>query len=286
TVSYGPLYRTAAVLYEWFRLPFLLAQMTAHRFEILLAQRLVLRDVCEFVDSRIRRIHGRRVADLLRDLVDRRIEVVDTALEGLKLQYPGYAEEVERLFIERISLRIEAREYEAIFDDGLIGAELYSVLMQDVATKRAAAEARPPLDVTPQRIELVQRLPVFADVDQPTLRRLSRALRTRHADAGEIIIARDTPARSVFFIASGAVELEVAGQSWRLGRGEIFGQSEILSRQHRRPLVRAIAPSMLLVLDEARFRRLLARNRTVREAVVASAAARGFDLEPFLQPGQ
>ncbi|MFK7870336.1 MAG: cation:proton antiporter, partial [Roseobacter sp.] len=46
TVSYGPLYRTAAVLYEWFRLPFLLAQMTAHRFEILLAQRLVLRDVC------------------------------------------------------------------------------------------------------------------------------------------------------------------------------------------------------------------------------------------------
>jgi CPA1 family monovalent cation:H+ antiporter len=81
----------------------------------------------------------------------------------------------------------------------------------------------------------------------------------------------------VFFIASGAVELEVAGQTWRLGRGEMFGQMAILMKRARRAEVRAIAPSTLLVLDEVRFRRLLDRSPALQEAVRASAEKRGID---------
>ena len=75
-----------------------LAHMTADRFELLLSQRLILRDLVPFIDGRIRRIHGRRVADLLHELLSRRIEMVETALDGLRLQYPGYAEDLERRF--------------------------------------------------------------------------------------------------------------------------------------------------------------------------------------------
>ena len=64
-------------------------------------QRLILRDLDGFVRGRIRRIHGRRVAELLDDLLARRSEAVETALEGLRLQYPGYAEKLERRFIRR-----------------------------------------------------------------------------------------------------------------------------------------------------------------------------------------
>ncbi|MEE4117946.1 MAG: cation:proton antiporter [Paracoccaceae bacterium] len=283
SVAYGLRFRVAAVLHERAGLHAPLARMTADRFEALLSQRLVLRDLGGFVERRIRRIHGRRVADLLCELVDRRTETVETALEGLRLQYPGYAEELERRFIRRTALRLEEREYAAMRDDGLIGAELHATLMQDVVVRRAEAERRPPLDLAPRRVELVRRLPVFADLDEEALGRLCRALETRYADAGERVIRKDAPARSVYLIASGAVEVEAAGQTWRLGRGEMFGQMGLLTGRRRRADVRAIAPSTLLVLDEARFRRLLGRSPALRAAVRDSAATRGVDLGDILE---
>jgi monovalent cation:H+ antiporter, CPA1 family len=285
SVAYGRMFRAAVVLHSRLKLSAPLARMTADRFERLLSQRLILRDLDTFIFGRIRRIHGRRVADLLQELLARRTESVGTALEGLRLQYPGYAEELERRFIRRTALRLEEREYTAIREDGLIGAEVYTALMQDLATRRGLAEARPRLDIAVQRIELVRQFPLFADLDEAALKKLGRALQTRYVDAGKVILNKDALAKSVFFIASGAVELEAAGQTWRLGRGEMFGQMALLMRKARRVQVQAIAPSTLLVLDQARFRTLLARSSALRAAVLASAVQRGIDSKLILMEG-
>ncbi|MBN2741123.1 MAG: cation:proton antiporter [Rhodobacteraceae bacterium] len=278
SVAYGRAFRTADLAHRRLGLSGPLAHMTADRFEHLLAERLILRDLGAFIKGRILRIHGRRVADLLQELLSRRIEAVETALEGLRLQYPGYAEELERRFIRRTALRLEEREYTAMREDELIGAEVYTALMQHLAKRRHEAEQRPTLDIALQRIELVRQFSVFADLDTAALKRLARALRTRHINAGDLIIRKDTAAKSVFFIASGAVEIETAGQTWRLGRGDMFGQMAILMKKTRRTEVRAIAPSTLLVLDEVRFRRLLNRSKALQEAVRASAQKRGIVL--------
>ncbi|KEJ95248.1 cation:proton antiporter [Pseudosulfitobacter pseudonitzschiae] len=278
SVAYGKVFRLAVMLRNRLRLPAPLGRMTADRFELLLSQRLILRDLSLFIDNRIVRIHGRRVADLLHELLSRRIEAVETALEGLRLQYPGYAEKLERRIIRRTALRFEEREYMAMREDGLIGAEVYTALMQSLAARRAAAEDRPRLDIALQREELVKQFPLFADFDETALKRLGRALQTRYVNAGDAIILKDSTAKSVFFIASGAVELESAGKTLRLGRGEMFGQLAILMNKTRRAEVRAIAPSTLLVLDEARFRRLLDQSETVRKAVLASGEKRGVTL--------
>lgn len=275
SVEYGRTLRAAMQLHSRLGLSQPLARMTADRFELLLSQRLILRDLGAFIDGRIRRIHGRRVAVLLRELLTRRIEAVETALEGLRLQYPGYAEKLERRFIRRTALRLEEREYTAMREDGLIGTEVYTALMQDLGARRGATEKRPRLDIALQRAELVRRFSLFADLDDAALRRLGRALRTRYVNPGDVITRKDSAAKSVFFIASGAVELEAAGQTWRLGRGEMFGQMAVLMKKARRAEVRAIAPSTLLVLDETRFRRLLDRSVALQEAVLASAEKRG-----------
>ncbi len=282
SVAYGRGFRAAGLLHSRLRLPAPLARMTADRFELLLSHRLILRDLDGFIDGRIRRIHGRRVADLLQELLTRRVESVETALDGLRLQYPGYAEELERRFIRRTALRLEEREYVAMREDGLIGSEVFTSLMQDLAARRAAAEDRPHLDIALERAELVRQFPLFTDFDGAALRRLGRALQTRYANAGDVIIRKDSAAKSVFFIASGAVELETAGQTWRLGRGEMFGQMAILMNKARRAEVRAIAPSTLLVLDEDRFRRLLSRSEALQVAVFTSAEKRGVDPETLL----
>ncbi len=282
SVAYGRAFRAAVFLHSRLGLSWALARMTADRFELLLSQRLILRDLGEFIDGRIRRIHGRRVADLLHELLARRIEVVDTALEGLRLQYPGYAEELERRLIRRTAMRLEEREYTAMRDDGLIGAEVFTALMQGLGARRAAAEERPRLDIALQWAELVRQFPLFADLDDTALRRLRRALRTHYVNAGDVVIRKDIAAKSVFFIASGAVELETAGQTWRLGRGEMFGQMAILMKTVPRADARAIAPSTLLVLDENRFRRLLDRSVALQEAVRATAEKRGIDPSVLL----
>ncbi len=286
TVIYGRSFRAAVFLHNRLRWSGPLRRMTADRFELLLAQRLILRDLGGFIESRIRRIHGRRVADLLQELLHRRIETIETALEGLRLQYPGYAEELERRFIRRTALRLEEREYTAMHDDGLVGEEPYTILMQDISKRRAAAEVRPPLDIALRGSDLVQQFPLFSDLDAVALTKLSRALRTQHWNAGEIVLSKDKPANGVYFIASGAVELESAGQTWRLGRGEMFGQLMILMKKPRRIEIRVIAPSTLLVLDEARFKRLLKKSEATRQSVRLSAQKRGIEksllsFEPF-----
>ncbi len=286
SVAYGPAFRGAVRLHGRLRLSGPLARMTADRFELLLSQRLILRDLDAFIDGRIRRIHGRRVAELLHELLARRNEAIETSLEGLRLQYPGYAEELERRFIRRTALRLEEREYTAMREDGLIGAEVFTALMQDLTARRAAAEERPRLDIALRRIELVRQFPLFADLDEAALKRLGRALATRYVNAGDVIVRKDSAAQSVFFIASGAVELETAGQAWRLGRGEMFGQMAILRSRGVRAEVRAIAPSTLLVLDEARFRRLVDRSAALQEAVRASARKRGLDPDDLSAEAQ
>jgi monovalent cation:H+ antiporter, CPA1 family len=219
------------------------------------------------------------VADLLHDLLARRIETVETALDGLRLQYPGHAEELERRFIRRTALRMEEREYMAMRDDGLIGAEVFTSLIQDLTNRRLAVDDRPRLDIAVQREDLVRQFPAFADLNDTALKKLSRSLKTRYVDAGKVILRKDSTVKSVFFIASGAVELESAGQTWRLGRGDMFGYMAILMNRPRRVEVRAIAPSTFLVLDEARFRSLLKRSKPLKEAIRSSAERRGIDPE-------
>ncbi len=282
SLGFGRWLRPAIFLHDRLHISTPLARITAMRFGMLLSQRLILRDLHSFIDGRIRRIHGRRVAEMLHTMLDRRIEMVEQALEGLRLQYPGYAEEMERRFIRRTALRLEEREYDALLEDGLIGEEVHAALTQDIITRRDRAEAAPLLDLAMQKIELVRQFPLFSEMEDAVLNRLARALVTRYANVGDIILRRDGAAKSVYFVASGAVELEVAGQTWRLGRGDMFGQMGLLMRRPQRAEVRAIAPSTLLVLDEERFRRLLRRSKVLQRAVRESAERRGIAADELI----
>jgi len=275
----GRWYRFAIVLHNRLGLSGLLSRMTADRFEILLNQRLILRDLHGYIDGKIRRIHGRRVADLLHELLKRREDETQSALDGLRLQYPGYAEEIERRFIRRTSLRLEEREYDILYQDGLIGRELLTTLKQELGEKRKRAEHRPPLDLAVQKSELVRQFPLFADIDEDSRVRLARGLRARYVQPGEVLMRKGDVPREVCFIASGAVEVETAGHKTKLGRGEMFGQLSLLSRQTRRTQITAITHSTLLVLDETRFRRLLERSETLRAAVRESAEKRGLPVD-------
>lgn len=278
-LGYGGWYRLAVGLHNRLRWSLALEQMTADRFEILMNQRLILGELHGYIDSKIRRIHGRRVADLLHELLRRREEETDAALQGLRLQYPGYAEEMERRFIRRTSLRLEEREYEQLHDDGLISRELHATLLGRIAERRKRIEARPHLDFALQKDAFLRTFPLFQDMPDAQRRKLARALRTHHVEPGTILLRKGEVPHCVYFIASGAVEMERKGQKMRLGSGEFFGHIGMLTREPRRAMISAISHCTLLSLDETRFKRLLSRNRTLYDAVLYSAELRGITLE-------
>ncbi|QDL94435.1 cyclic nucleotide-binding domain-containing protein (plasmid) [Paroceanicella profunda] len=281
---YNPGYRLAVMLHNRLRLSRPLAAITADRFEILVHQQFILRDLHGFISAKILRIHGKRVAELLHEVLERREEEVSRALEGLRLQYPGYAEQLERVFIRRTVLRMEEREYAALLADGLVGFEVHAKLMAELARSRARVEVRPRLDITLHKPSLVSQFPLFQNMEEQHRVKLARALVTVFAAPGKVIIRKGDVARSVYFIASGAVEVEFAGQKQRLGRGQMFGQLGLLAKRRRRAQVTAITPCTLLSLDDSRFRRLLERNPSLREAVEASQAGSPGVMRPPTLP--
>ena len=276
--------RLAEFLHNRLRISGPLSSQTADRFERLVTVTLILKQLHGFIDTRIRRIHGKRVADLLHDLLERREEETEQALEGLRLQFPGYAEQLERRLIRQIVLAQEEREYAALVDDGLIGPELWQALLARIQKRRDALDTRPPLDLAVQKTELVRQFPLFSDMDEAQRKRLARHLRTVYAAPGDRLIRRGENPRRVWFIASGAVEVERGTQIVRLGRGEMFGHLAMLRRAARSGQIKAITQCTLLTLDEAQFRDLLARNKALRAAVLTSAEKRGVTLDLTPEP--
>ncbi|MFN4172124.1 MAG: cation:proton antiporter [Pseudorhodobacter sp.] len=271
--------RAAEWLHNRLRLSRLLTRITADRFEMIVTTGLILPQLHDFINHRILRIHGRRVADLLHELVNRRQEETQKELDGLRLQYPGYAEDMERRLIRRTALLLEEREYDQLTEDGLIGPELRSALATQIAIRRNRLSDRPRLDLRLQKAEMVRLFPLFAEMEDRPRRDLARRLRTVYAAPGDVILRREERPRRVWFIASGAVEAVTASQKHRLGRGEMFGQLAMLTRTRRRAQVTAITHCTLLALDEARFLDLMQRNPAVHSVVLESASRRGVKLD-------
>ncbi|MCC5958326.1 MAG: hypothetical protein JJU08_03190 [Rhodobacteraceae bacterium] len=71
---------------------------------------------------------------------------------------------------------------------------------------------------------------------------------------------------------------------WGGLRGTVTLALALLSRKVRRTQATALSHSTLLILDEVRFRRLLKRNKTIREAVRESAKQRGLKTELLSMP--
>ncbi|MCC6305829.1 MAG: cation:proton antiporter [Rhodobacteraceae bacterium] len=276
--AWGRGHAAATFLHRRLRLSRPLAHRVADRFEILIITRMILRDLHDFVDGRMLRIHGRRLADILHEVLTRREEEVDRETAGMRLQYPGFAEEIERRFIRGTALRLEEREIALSRDDGLIGADLHAALLRELHARRRDIEARPRLDLDRQKDEMVAAFPLFASLAEGGRRRLARSLRTVYVQPGEVVVRKGTTAGAVFFVASGALEFETAGQRQPIGPGEMFGELALLTGSRvRRGNVRAITHATLLRLDEAGFFALLRRSPELRAGVVEGAARRGLD---------
>jgi CPA1 family monovalent cation:H+ antiporter len=267
-------FRLAHGLHRHARIDRPLIARLADRFEQLLVARMVLEELARFVENKMTLVLGQRVSELLGEIVGQRLSATVRGLDALRLQYPAYADSLERRFLRQTALRMEAAEYRTLYAEGLIGQELYNDLRREVLAREAAAAPRPRLDLGLATRELVADFPLFANLEPAQLDKISGLLKPMFAVPGERLIRRGERGTAMYFISSGAVEVAIESQKIQLGRGDFFGEMALLGGRERRADVTALGYCQLLVLDEVDFRALIATDPSIDRQIARVAADR------------
>jgi len=247
----------ANLLHRTLKLARPLQRQISIRFEALLIRRLALEELFRFIDGRLAALLGERVAELLGEVIAARSEATTRALDALRLQYPEYAEALEQRFLRQSGFRLSLSRFHDLYDEGLIGKEVFEDLEREHAAVRSLMDELPPLDLGLRAEDLLSQFDMFAGLGAAELRALARLFRPRLLVPDEMVIRKGDRGNAMFLISSGAVEVVLPNDRVRLGSGDFFGEMALLSRTRRQADVVALGYCLVLVLSAADFRRFL-----------------------------
>jgi voltage-gated potassium channel len=121
---------------------------------------------------------------------------------------------------------------------------------------------------------MVASVPLFRGLDAAGIAEIMRYLRAQSIPRGAMIVRKGDPAHSMYFIAEGEVEVELARENVTLGEGQFFGEIAVLRKTLRTADVRATAPTKLLILDAYDLQTLTKRNPEIGDAIREVAQSR------------
>jgi monovalent cation:H+ antiporter-2, CPA2 family len=154
------------------------------------------------------------------------------------------------------------------------GQKRYEALGRALETIKARNEERTRAEELKLHT-LLERFPVLQLVDRRDQQALLLMFRPRSASPGEKVIRRGDRGGAMYFISSGAVEVNVDDQrTVSLGPGDYFGEMALLTGERRTADVVAVDFCQFLVLDRRDFNQFTARHPALRAAVAGIAEER------------
>ncbi|MCV9936046.1 cyclic nucleotide-gated ion channel/potassium channel family protein [Boseaceae bacterium BT-24-1] len=122
---------------------------------------------------------------------------------------------------------------------------------------------------------MLARVPLFSGLNAAEIAEIMHALRARTVRGGGTVLHPHEPAHSLYFVASGEVELVAADGSRRLDEGCYFGELSLteITAAEGGIAARATVATKLLVLDPADFRLLMLRHPELAAHLHRLAAA-------------
>nr|WP_153667314.1 cation:proton antiporter [Phyllobacterium sp. SYP-B3895] len=122
--------------------------------------------------------------------------------------------------------------------------------------------------------QLCETFPLFSQVDENSQEELLLLFRPKSASPGERVLRKGDRPDGLYFIASGAVEVELADDNVRLDAGAFFGEMALLSGGRRTADVIAVDFCAFLVLERRDFNVFMSRHPALRKAVSNMARER------------
>jgi CRP-like cAMP-binding protein len=107
-------------------------------------------------------------------------------------------------------------------------------------------------------VELLQRVPLFSDLDRKELERIAASMKERTFGAGETVTAEGSSGVGFFLIESGNAKVTVGGEDRRrLGPGDYFGEVALLNESARTATITAESDLKCYGLTSWEFRPLV-----------------------------
>jgi CRP/FNR family transcriptional regulator, cyclic AMP receptor protein len=135
--------------------------------------------------------------------------------------------------------------------------------------------------VDQQRLELLRRVPLFADLDRKELEGIANTLKERTFRAGETITSEGESAVGFFVIQDGEAKVTVGGQErGRLGSGDYFGEIALIAQTGRTATVIAETDVRCVGMTFWEFRPLVEENGKIAWKMLQSLARKMSELQP------
>jgi CPA1 family monovalent cation:H+ antiporter len=261
-----------------------LVRELAQRFTNLMSKWSVARRLIQFARTDVQPLLGTEVTEIIVAAHQRRLALLEGALQALALQYPNYAQYLQEAYLARMARAMERVRYRDMLAHNLISGETYSDLIQQTDARWGALEKSGVLDITMSAASLVHRVPMFEGMDERTMAAIRRVLKPRLAVPGQEIHTRFGRSRAMYFVASGAVVLDLPdGTTAELGSGQIFGEMALAMGDDFQARARSLGYSRLLMLQERDFKRLQQQYPMLREKIDLIVRQRQRAMEVWRQ---
>ena len=124
-------------------------------------------------------------------------------------------------------------------------------------------------------LELLQRIPLFADFDRGELERISRTFKDRTFDAGSTVVGEGKTGAGFFVIESGEATVSRRGEErGKLGPGDYFGEIALIDDGARSATVTADSELRCYGLTSWEFRPLVESNASIAWKLLETMAKR------------
>jgi CRP-like cAMP-binding protein len=124
-------------------------------------------------------------------------------------------------------------------------------------------------------VELLQRVPLFADFERSDLERLARSFKQRTFEAGSKVADEGRSAAGFFVIERGEASVSVRGaERDKLGPGDYFGEIALIDEGARSATVTADSELRCYGLTSWEFRPLVESNASIAWKLLETMAKR------------
>jgi CRP-like cAMP-binding protein len=128
------------------------------------------------------------------------------------------------------------------------------------------------------RIGRLRAIPLFAGLDDDTLKRIAELATEVDARAGQVLTRANDPGAGMFVVEEGTVAVELRSRTIEFGPGQFFGELSLLVPDARRiARVRATTDTHLLAVSRADFTALLESEPRLALAMLPVLAGRLVD---------
>jgi len=279
-LRYSRGFRMALRVHDLFGIQAWLARELAQRFANLMSKRSIAQRLLSFAREQVQPLVGAGATQRIIEVHQKRLDLIESALQALNLQYPSYAHWLQESYLGRVARQLERQRYREMLDQFLISGEVYADLMRQLEARWRHIDRHPPLDIEMGAAELIKRVPLFEELSADARDAICRLLRPRLALPDQPIPMRGRQGNAMCFVASGAVKVHLPDHTYvELGSGEFFGELALLAGEKFAPKVTSLGYSRLLMLSAPDFHALLARDHGLRERVEQVARQRMRALE-------